>query len=365
MSRRHEAPASTIVFGPLKVPTAGNSAITLAFSAHLEGAGHRLAQVDTHGPLVTRFRLVRRFIRWPWAFGNVFGRLRWPSISYVAYPNGEEMIPATALVILLALRSKTVLVHHHQRWYAQRKARTLSVLGALDRRGNIIHLTQCEWIAKGLRDNYGFSHVVTLSNAAFVEPSDRPVQPNSEAPDTGQAGKGPLRLGYLGRLTRSKGIVEFVDTLLQLATSGTPVEAIVAGPLDPDLSEAQLDRLRAHDVSVTYLGVLDAAGKTLFFDQIDALLFPSYTEAEPVVVLEALANDVPVFATDVGCLPALIDQTCGATVPLDQYVATVGDALASLDTITPGNPRARFDTLHTKALAQLDDLMSTLDLPSS
>lgn len=44
------------------------------------------------------------------------------------------------------------------------------------------------------------------------------------------------------------------------------------------------------------------------YEKIDCLVIPSLTEGLPYVLLEAMANQVPVLATTVGDIPKLIDD---------------------------------------------------------
>ncbi len=99
------------------------------------------------------------------------------------------------------------------------------------------------------------------------------------------------------------------------------------GPLDCEASYATRVRARlgASDV-VRWSGAVppDEA-----FAEIDVLVLPSQSEAQPIAVLEAMARAIPVVATSVGDVPEMVEHAQrgrrgGIVVPtLDAMVDTV------------------------------------------
>ena len=54
----------------------------------------------------------------------------------------------------------------------------------------------------------------------------------------------------------------------------------------------------------------------------DALAIPSYAEGLPLVLLEAMSNAVPIVASDVGGIPAVLrDGECGRVFPVGNVEA--------------------------------------------
>lgn len=127
-------------------------------------------------------------------------------------------------------------------------------------------------------------------------------------------------LGFVGRLSHEKGMDVLLHAMAALAARGRPVSLVVAGD-GPERaeSEALAERLgiAAHvrflgtvrDVSTLYLGI-------------DLLVLPSRTEGMPNTLLEAARLDVPMVATAVGDVPAILsDPLAGLTVPPDDPTA--------------------------------------------
>ena len=112
----------------------------------------------------------------------------------------------------------------------------------------------------------------------------------------------PLRVGFSGRLSEEKAPLAFVD-LARMLSDDSRFHFVMtgAGPLERAV------RRRAAGLSedsFTFLGVVDDIGAHLA--SLDVLVLPSTLDGRPVVVLEALAFGVPVIASRVGGLPALV-----------------------------------------------------------
>jgi len=124
-----------------------------------------------------------------------------------------------------------------------------------------------------------------------------------------------LRILFLSNLIRSKGIDTLIKALGILKQQGVPFRFDIAGA-EGDVSELQLrqlvDNADISDIS-TYHGTVTPTTKTALLRASDLMIFPSRyaNEAQPLVVLEAMAHDVPVISSNVGTLGDIIieDQT--------------------------------------------------------
>lgn len=125
--------------------------------------------------------------------------------------------------------------------------------------------------------------------------------------------------GYLGRLSRDKGMAELAAAWAQVRGGGRWL--VCAGELDetdpPDPRD--LDALRGAG-DVVFLGQVPDPRELLA--AIDVLVLPTYREGFPTVALEAAAMELPVLATRAtGCVDAVVEGVTGTLVP-------VGDAPA-------------------------------------
>jgi glycosyltransferase involved in cell wall biosynthesis len=119
---------------------------------------------------------------------------------------------------------------------------------------------------------------------------------------------GRLRVGYAGRLVDAKGVLDLLE-----AVEGFPgAELVLSG--DGQLRERLLASPR-----VRWLGNMDRTEMASFWHDIDVLAVPSRTTREWAeqfgrVVVEAMANHVPVVGSSSGAIPEVIADA-GLVVP--------------------------------------------------
>jgi glycosyltransferase involved in cell wall biosynthesis len=118
-----------------------------------------------------------------------------------------------------------------------------------------------------------------------------------------------LRLGFLGRLIRTKGVFEAMRAieLLRADPQFHDVELRIAGsgPEADQIAKYISDRNLAANVKI--IGALHGNAKVDFLRQIDLLLFPTYhLEGLPYTILESLAAGTPVISTKIGGIPDVV-----------------------------------------------------------
>ena len=113
-----------------------------------------------------------------------------------------------------------------------------------------------------------------------------------------------LKLLYVGRLLKSKGINTTISTFEQLKIRNSSVTLTIAGTIDKDnpdsLTEAELSELKSK-VGVNYLGFV--SDMDYVYRECNVLLFPStYREGVPRAILEALKHGLTIITIDMpGC----------------------------------------------------------------
>ena len=114
-----------------------------------------------------------------------------------------------------------------------------------------------------------------------------------------------LTLGYIGRLARTKGILESIEALGLLAAKGwVQFRFRIAGTGE---ALGDINRLIARwDLieRVEVLGVVRGEAKWKFWRDTDVFLLPTYhLEGLPYSILESLASGTPVLTTRVAAIP--------------------------------------------------------------
>jgi glycosyltransferase involved in cell wall biosynthesis len=162
-----------------------------------------------------------------------------------------------------------------------------------------------------------------------------------------------LRLGFLGRLIRTKGVFEamqaiellrsdapFHDVELRIAGSGPEADQIARYISDRDLSS-----------NVKLVGALHGSAKVDFLREIDVLLFPTFhLEGLPYTILESLAAGTPVISTKIGGIPDVVTDGLHGILIDDHAAPEVARAVRRL---AESPQRLREMSSHCRAWASL------------
>lgn len=141
-----------------------------------------------------------------------------------------------------------------------------------------------------------------------------------------------LRLGYIGRLAKNKGVFQAIESLHILCERGYDYLQFTIAGSGPE-EEALRERVRTLNLEkkVIFLGPVFGEAKIRFWREVDIFVFPTYREGLPYTVLESLASGTPLVTTRVGGIPdAVTDGVHGFL-------------------IEPGDPEAIADSLQTMA----------------
>jgi glycosyltransferase involved in cell wall biosynthesis len=138
----------------------------------------------------------------------------------------------------------------------------------------------------------------------------------------------PLRLIYVGRVAREKGLYETLQAVRLALELGVDTRLTVAGggPEEP--------RLRRYAVSlgiaprVAFVGPVYGMDKVNLMAGADVMVLASYAEGLPYALLEGMAAGLPVVATPVGAIPDVVTEGMhGHLVPVRDGMA-MAEALA-------------------------------------
>ncbi len=136
-------------------------------------------------------------------------------------------------------------------------------------------------------------------------------------------------IGFVGRLTRDKGIPELVAAFQRLRDAYSELRLLLLGPLeDGDPVPAWVKSALHDDTRIVAPGFVQET--VVYYRLIDLLALPSYREGFPTVVLEAAAAGKPAVGTRcTGVVDAIVDGETGLLVPVGD-VAALTQALARL-----------------------------------
>jgi glycosyltransferase involved in cell wall biosynthesis len=131
----------------------------------------------------------------------------------------------------------------------------------------------------------------------------------------------PIRLLYVGRMDRAKGLLQMVQAVASLRERGEEVVLELVGWAergDPVLQEIEaLSHQNGIANSVHYAGSRPLGPELFaFYRQADIFLIASLaSEGFPRTIWEAMAHSLPVVATRVGSIPLLIEGAASLILP--------------------------------------------------
>lgn len=116
-----------------------------------------------------------------------------------------------------------------------------------------------------------------------------------------------VRLTFLGHIVEKKGIFDLLKIIKRLINNGFNVKLIIGGIGDIGRLNIELNQLSISD-NVEFLGWLSEQDRDALLRQTDIFVLPSYAEAMPMSILEAMAFSIPVVSTLVGGIPELVSE---------------------------------------------------------
>jgi glycosyltransferase involved in cell wall biosynthesis len=155
--------------------------------------------------------------------------------------------------------------------------------------------------SRGLLDAYSlgrYNHKLLPEAARFVDLSHYTLKK--------QLKERKNVVGFIGRLTESKGTIDFVRSIPIVARHNTEIAFFIGG--DGELLEWVNDecaQIRAQGIDVIVAGWI---GDDLpsYLNELKLLVLPTRSDAFPTILVEAIACGTPVLATRVGGIPDII-----------------------------------------------------------
>ena len=127
--------------------------------------------------------------------------------------------------------------------------------------------------------------------------------------------KGSFVYGFVGRITRDKGINELINVFQRLAQNDSGIFLILVG-MEEEKHGLNLTVIEAiyHHPQIITLGI--KTNPQEYIAAMDVVVLPSYREGFGMVAIEAQAMGVPVITTDIpGPREAIINGKTGILIP--------------------------------------------------
>lgn len=124
------------------------------------------------------------------------------------------------------------------------------------------------------------------------------------------------RLVFVGRLAAVKGVAVLLRAMVEVKTRFPNVHLTLIGDGDERPALEALARELELEETVVFAGARTQAQVAETLSQSDVFVLPSFAEGVPVVLMEAMASELPVVATRIAGISELVeDGTAGFLVP--------------------------------------------------
>ena len=138
-----------------------------------------------------------------------------------------------------------------------------------------------------------------------------------------------LQILFLGAISRMKGCYDMLGVMAILKQRIPEVRLVMAG----DGEVAQIRRMAAEqgvaDV-ISWPGWVRGEDKERLLRESDVFFLPSYTEAMPMSILDAMGAGLPIVASNVGGIPRLVEDGGNGYLCRPGDIAAFADALTGL-----------------------------------
>ena len=221
-------------------------------------------------------------------------------------------------------------------------------------RGDLINFYKKGWMSKFLVDSC-FKRVSTILALSLQQSilysgiTSTPVLSISNSVEISSEGewKSPslIRLIYLSNYLADKGLETLLDAFKEIR-NGQRIELHCYGGGDPSYF---IKKIQVESISNVHIhGILSEKEKYKILHGFSMLVFPSYNEGQPLVILEAMAVGLPIVSTNVGLIPEMLGEDYPFLVP-PQDSKALAQAIESC--IGCSNPHAIGMRLKTRFLS--------------
>lgn len=156
------------------------------------------------------------------------------------------------------------------------------------------------------------------------------VDPEVFAPRPFRANPDPFQILCVGRLAPAKGQHILIQAVARLVAAGHPVQLVlVGGGPDRESLEAQVQRLGL-TAQVRFEGVVNQDRIRTLYAQADVFVLASFAEGIPVVLMEAMAMEIPCVTTFITGHPELIRDGIDGLLVAPSDDAALAEAIAGL-----------------------------------
>lgn len=250
------------------------------------------------------------------------------------------------------LRGYRCVLHHHYFRYVERYERRIKLLTRV-LGPNDLQIVLCPEMERGFRAQYGAQLPIAVMPSTIQLLQTETPRPLILAESSRRSG--PFCIGHLTNLQLAKGLDLVFEVLRVLRRHGRDVRLILAGPIDTDVERRMIETAQAEFVDrLDYRGPVYGNDKRKFYEDIDAKIYPTRNDAQPLVIMEAFSHARPVISYGRGCIPGMMPRTAWSIPPSSNFVEPAVDQIERWidDPAAYAADRALARDTYEKALAE-------------
>lgn len=171
-----------------------------------------------------------------------------------------------------------------------------------------------------IMEHHGVKNVEVLPNCV---PLDNAKSFQHQVPE------GPLSIGYLGRIAKTKGMSEFLQACRSLRARAIPFNIALAG-CEENMDEYVPVFAREFREKFNYYGIVHGNAKDTFLEHTDVFVLPSYFEGLPMSLLESMSFGCVPVVTNVGSVPTVVEDGVNGFLIEPHNAHAVTEAIARL-----------------------------------
>ena len=257
------------------------------------------SQAEDYGSIGKAFLAARALAKFVFACW----RLR-SEIVYVHLGSNASLYRESVFIFLAKIFGKKVFTHFHagdiNNYYPfQSKIGRKFIRQAIRSSDKIIAVSE---------ESAGQLRNITGSNNIFVIPNaiDTSAFKFSERSTGERQTEQPVRLLFVGAIGKLKGEKDLIEALAILRDRYSDIKVSFLGYGAEGL-KSYCEQLKVYHF-IEFLGAVSMTERIGFFQKADIFVLPTYAEAMPMSIIEAMAAGLPVISTTVGGIPELIEN---------------------------------------------------------
>ena len=127
---------------------------------------------------------------------------------------------------------------------------------------------------------------------------------------------------FVGRIVADKGINELIGAFAEIQKSRNDVKLVLVGTFEHELDPLKVETVQQIESNASIFSVGYQLDVRPYLAISDSLVFPSYREGFPNVVMQAGAMGLPCIVTDInGCNEIIENNTNGCIIPVKNRLA--------------------------------------------